>query len=89
MHSYNIMLRLQMIAPPPPPAASAPGTGDGRFDAPQVQVIGWEAAELQKQKNLKSSSGSSLNSSQATSDLLPRPHILHKFPDMLRTHLER
>jgi len=25
-----------MIAPPPPPAASAPGTGDGRFDAPQA-----------------------------------------------------
>ena len=45
MHSYNNTLRLQMIAPPPPPAASAPGTGDGRFDAPQVQVIGWEAAE--------------------------------------------
>ena len=49
MHSYNNTLRLQMIAPPPPPAASAPGTGDGRFDAPQVKVIGWEAAEQQKQ----------------------------------------
>ena len=49
MHSYNIVIRLQMIAPPPPPAASAPGTGDGRFDAPQVNVIGWEAAEKQRQ----------------------------------------
>ena len=47
------MLRLQMIAPPPPPAASAPGTGDGRFDAPQVIVIGWEAAEQQKYRELE------------------------------------
>ena len=47
------MLCLQMIAPPPPPAASAPGTGDGRFDAPQVKVIGWEAAEQQKYRELE------------------------------------